>query len=90
MLNIGTLKLVKSVFDILCRIYCALLIEQNINHLVSTENFGFLMTDVALMQLLSDNKTDLTNLTSTLALYLQLVDDYNSLCFQKVMSELSV
>jgi hypothetical protein len=65
-------------------------IEQSINHLVSTENGGYLMTEIALMQLLSENKTDLTKLTSTLALYLQIVDDYNSLCQQEVMSELSV
>jgi hypothetical protein len=90
MMNIGTLNLVKTVFVILCRIYCALVIEQNINHLVSTENGGYLMTDIALMQLLSDNKSDLTKLSSNLALYIQLVDDYNSLCLQEVMSELLV
>jgi hypothetical protein len=50
---------------------------------------GFWMTEIALMQFLSENKSDLTELTSTFALYLQIVDDYGNLCLQEVMSELS-
>jgi len=42
------------------------------------------------MQLLSDNKTDFTKLNSILALYLQIRNDYCSLCDQQVILELSV
>jgi hypothetical protein len=45
--------------------------------------------DLALLQVLSDNKTDFTKLSSTIALYLQIWDDYCNLCTKKVMFSLS-
>jgi hypothetical protein len=65
-----------------------MLIEQNINNLISTEAGGALF-ETALLQLLSDNKTDFTKLTGTLALYWQILDDYCDLSMQQVISELS-
>jgi hypothetical protein len=51
-----------------------------------SETGGITFIEVALMQLLSDNKTDFTKLNSILALYMQIWNDYNSLCLQEVMS----
>jgi len=42
------------------------------------------------MQLLSDNKIDFTKLNSTLAMYVQIREDYCNLCLQQVTSELLV
>jgi hypothetical protein len=49
-----------------------------------------LLAEIALLQVLSDNKTDFTKLISTVALFWQILDDYFDLCVQEVMSELSV
>jgi geranylgeranyl diphosphate synthase type 3 len=51
---------------------------------------GALMFENALMQLLSENKTDFTKLISIFGLYFQIWDDYCNLCLEQVMSELSV
>jgi geranylgeranyl diphosphate synthase type 3 len=51
---------------------------------------GFLVLEIALMQLFSDNKADLTKLTTILALYFQIRDDYCNLFLQQVTSELLV
>jgi hypothetical protein len=60
------------------------------NDLVSSETGGFMFFEVALLQLLSDNKTDFTKLNSNFALYMQFRNDYYNLCLQEVMSKLSV
>ena len=51
---------------------------------------GIWLYETGLMQLLSDNKTDFTNLNSILTMYLQIRDDYCNLCLQQVTSELLV
>jgi hypothetical protein len=85
-----TLYVVKIVFVTLCRFYIVMLIYQNMKHLVLTELGGTLMFEIAPMQLLSDNKVDLTKLISIWALYLHIWDDYSNLCQEQVTSELSV
>jgi hypothetical protein len=57
--------------------------------LVSTEVGGAIMFETALMQLLSENKSDFTKLTTTFGWYFQVWDDYCNLCLEQVMSELS-
>jgi hypothetical protein len=63
---------------------------QNVKCLVLTETHGFLMFEIGLMQLLSDNKADFTQLTTILALYFQIRNDYSSLCLQQVTFELLI
>ena len=62
----------------------------NIKCLVLTETHGFLMFEIGLMQLLSDNKADFTQLTTILALYFQIRNDYSSLCLQQVTFKLLI
>nr|BAJ79290.1 geranylgeranyl diphosphate synthase [Reticulitermes speratus] len=47
--------------------------------LIKRKTRGYLMLEIALMQLFSDNKADLTKLTTILALYFQIRDDYCNL-----------
>ncbi|GFG34574.1 hypothetical protein Cfor_06751 [Coptotermes formosanus] len=56
-------------------------------HLVLTELGGTLMFEIAPMQLLSDNKVDLTKLISIWALYLHIWDDYSNLCQEQYAKE---
>jgi hypothetical protein len=56
--------------------------------MVFTELHGYFMLEIGLMELLSDNKADFTQLISTMALYIQIRNDYNSLCLQQVTPRL--
>ena len=62
---------------------------QNIKCLVLTEAHGILMFQIGVMQLLSDNKANFTQLTNTLALYGQIRNDYCNLHLEQVTSKLS-
>jgi hypothetical protein len=53
-----------------------------------TGMYGFLMREIALMMLLSDNKSDFTQLIRTMGLYFQIRNDYMSLCLQQVTPRL--
>jgi geranylgeranyl diphosphate synthase type 3 len=58
-------------------------------HLVLKETGEMFMCEVALMQLLRENKMDFTRLVGILGLYFQIRDDYCNLCQEQVTSELS-
>jgi hypothetical protein len=61
---------------------------QNIKCLVLAEMHGYFMLEIGLMKLLSDNKADFTQLICTMALYIQIRNDYISLCLQQVTPRL--
>ena len=48
------------------------------------------MLAIPLMQLFSENEADFTELAGILGLYLEIRDDYHSLCLQEVISDLAV
>jgi hypothetical protein len=50
--------------------------------------YGFFMLEIGLMKLLIDNKADFTQLIRTMALYIQIRNDYISLCLQQVTHRL--
>jgi hypothetical protein len=55
---------------------------------ILAETHGFLMFEIGLMQLLSDNKADFTQLTTILALYGQIRNDYCNLRLEQVTPKL--
>jgi len=72
------------VFVITCSFCGDMLRYQNIKYLFWTETSAAFKIGVQMMQLFSENKADFTKLTEIYGRYIQIRDDYCSLCLHEV------